>query len=267
VTLLGALAALLPRSATAQVLAQATPSQYDLQLTPGARESRPLFLRNLGRDSVRVRLRLADLRMSEQGALDLLPAGTLSSTLARHVEFVPAELAIAPGKRGVVRLAMTVPAGGPATRCGVVLCRVSRASPTPAHGIPETPAELGTTLFLTRAPRESIRAELISLDARAGADGSVTVEVRVRNRCERHAACTGEVKLLDSGGETVIAGLLSDGVVLPGADRVFGWKSPRPLPGGRYLASVAIDVGTPELLVGRKQIVVAARRSHVAGNE
>jgi hypothetical protein len=77
------LLAALPATVMAQVLAQAIPSQYDLQLEPGKGESRPLYLHNMGRESVRVRLRLADFRMSARGALDLLPAGTLASTLAR----------------------------------------------------------------------------------------------------------------------------------------------------------------------------------------
>jgi hypothetical protein len=265
--LLGALTLTLPSSTPAQVLVQATPSRYDLELGPGRRESRPLFLHNLGRDSVKVRMRLSDLRMSDAGALDLVPPGTLASTLAQHMELEPAELSIGPGKRDVVRLKIALPPDGPATRCGVVLCSVTRARPSRTHGIPETPAELGTTVFVTRVPRESIRAEVVALDARAGADGIVAVEARVRNRSERYASCSGEVRLLDSGGETAIAGRLPEGVVLPGADRVFGWKGAAPLPSGRYVATVTIDVGRPELLVGRKEIVVARRRSHVAGNE
>jgi len=248
-----------PAVLAAQVLAQAAPSQYDLQMRPGRRESRPLFLHNLGRERVNVRLRLADLRMSERGALDLLPPGTLESTLERLVEFSPAELTLGPGERKVVRLGMTLPAGGPATRCGVVLCRVTPARRDDAAGVPSEPAELGTTLFLTRAPRSSIHAVLAALDARVDPEGRVSVDSRVRNRCERHTSCTGEIKVLDSAGATVTAGLLSEGVVLPGAARVFGWESAKRLPSGRYVVTVTIDAGEPELLVGQRDFVVRRR--------
>jgi len=255
--LLGALSLVAgPAGVAAQVLAQAVPSQYDLQILPGKRESRPLFLHNVGRESVDVRLRLADLRMSERGALDLLPPGALESTLARLLEFEPGELTLGPGERRVVRLGMTLPADGPATRCGVVLCRVTPAKRDDATGLSSAPAELGTTIFLTRAPRSSIHTELAALDARVDPDGTVFVDSRVRNHCERHTSCTGEINVLDSTGATVTGGFLSEGVVLPGAARIFGWESSTRLPAGRYVVTVTIDAGEPELLVGQKEFVV-----------
>jgi hypothetical protein len=268
VVLLGALSlAAVPAGVAAQVLAQAAPSQYDLQLRPGKREFRPLFVHNLGRERVKVRLRLADLRMSERGALDLLPAGTLESTLARLLEFAPGELTLGPGERRVVRLGMTLPADGPATRCGVVLCRVTAAKPDGATGVSSAQAELGTTLFLTRAPRSSIRAELAALDARVNSDGTLAVDSRVQNRSERHTSCSGEIKIMDSTGATVTGGFLSEGVVLPGAARIFGWESAMRFPAGRYVVTVTIDAGEPELLVGQKEFVVARRSPAAARNE
>jgi len=258
--LLGALAlAAFPAGAAAQLLAQAFPSQYDLELVAGRRETRPLILQNLGKESVNVRLSLADLRMSERGALDLLPPGTLGSTLARLVEIEPAELTLGPGERRAVRLGMTLPADGPASRCGVVLCRVTAATPDDAADLPAAPAELGTTIFLTRAPRSSIHAELTGLETRVDPDGRVAVDSRVRNRSGRHTSCTGEIKVLDSAGTTVTGGFLPEGVVLPGVARIFGWESAAPLPPGRYAVTVTIDAGEPELLVGQKEFVVRRR--------
>ena len=256
-----------PAGAAAQVLAQAVPSRYDLELAPGRRESRPLFLYNLGRESVKVRLRLADLRMSERGALDLHPPGTLGSTLEGVVEIPGGELMLEPGERRALPLKMTMPGDGLATRCGVVLCRVTSAKPHAATGVPSTPAELGTTLFLTRAARSSIRADMVSLDASVTAAGRVAVNVRLRNRSPRHAPCSGEVKLVGATGAPVVAGFLRDGVVLPGADRILDWRSETRLSPGRYVVTVTVDVGVPELLVGQKEIVVGRRGPSAARNE
>jgi hypothetical protein len=264
--LVAALATVIPAGARAQVLAQAVPSQYDLQLEPGRRESRPIFLHNPGRESVKVRMRIADLRMSERGALDLLPPGTLESTLSKLVEFEPRELVLGPGEHRTVRMQITLPVDGPPTRYGVALSSVTPAQPGDAAGVASAPAELGTTLYLTRAPRSSIHTELIALDARAGA-GRVTVGVRVRNRSERYASCTGEVKLADAAGTKVIAGRMSDGIVLPGAVRVFEWEGAKSLAAGRYLVTVTIDAGEPELLVGQKEIVVARPGPNAARSE
>jgi hypothetical protein len=263
--LLGTLSlATVPASVAAQVLAQAVPSQYDLEVRPGQRVSRPLFLCNRGRERVKVRLRLADLRMSERGALTLVPPGTLVSTLARQLKLAPSELSLEPGERRVVSLEVTSPADGPATRYGVIL---SRVTPDSAAGAASTVTELGTTLFLTRAPRSSIRTELVGVATRVNSSGGMAVEVRVRNLSERHAPCSGEVKVSDAEGEPVISGFLADGVVLPNMVRVFGWKADRPLAPGRYTVTVSVDAGEPELLVGQKEIVVSSRGPNAARNE
>ena len=258
-----ALALVAPAGAAAQVLAQAVPSRYDLELAAGRRESRPLFLHNLGRERVKVRLRLADLRMSERGALELDPPGTLGSTLQGVVEVPGGELLLQPGEKRALPLKITMPGDGLATRCGVVLCHVTSAEPHEAAGVP-TPAELGTTLFLTRAARSTIRADMVSLEASVNAAGRVAVDVRVRNQSPRHAPCSGEVKLVGTTGAPVVAGTLSDGVVLPGADRIFDWRSETGLAPGRYVMTVTLDVGVPELLVGQKDIVVGRRGTRAA---
>ena len=263
--LLGTLSlATVPARVAAQVLAQALPSQYDIEVQPGHRESHPLFLHNRGRERVKVRMRLADLRMSERGALTLVPPGTLASTLARHLKLEPGELSLEPGERRVVSLEVTSPAGGPATRYGVIL---SRVTPDSAAGAPASLTELGTTLFLTRAPRSSIRTELVGVATRVDSRGGMAVEVRVRNLSERHAPCSGEVKVSDSRGEPVISGFLADGVLLPKMVRIFGWKADRPLAPGRYTVTVSVDAGEPALLVGQKEIVVSSRSPNAARNE
>ena len=262
-----ALALVAPAGAGAQVLAQAVPSRYDLELAPGRRDTRPLFLHNLGRESVKISLRLADLRMSERGELDLHPPGTLGSTLLGVVEVPGGELLLQPGEKRTLPLKITMPGDGLATRCGVVLCRVTSAEPHEAVSVPSTPAELGTTLFLTRADRSSISADMVSLETSVNAAGRVAVDVRVRNLSSRHAPCSGEVKLVGATGAPVLTGFLSDGVVLPGADRIFDWRSETGLPPGRYVMTVTVDVGVPELLVGQKDIVVGRRGPRAARSE
>src|SRR5262245_59173136 len=263
--LLGVLSLATGPAAAAQALLRAVPYRYDVEARPGWLETRPLYLQNAGRERLKVRLRLADFRMSDRGALDLLPPGTLPSSLSGLLEFAPRELTLAPGQRRVVRLEMMSPTHGPASRCGLILSEVSAADADGSAG-PSAPAALGTTLFLTRAPRSGIRAELVGLDARVDADGKVAIDVRVRNRCDRHASCSGEVKLLDSGGAVAITGVLTDGVVLPGAARVLAWASLRALPAGRYLATVAINVGVPEFMIGEKEVVVRRRGPHAASS-
>ena len=253
-----------PGVASAQVLAQAVPAQYDLAVRAGDPVSRPLFLTNLGDETVDVRLRLADLRIDERGGFDLLPAGTLAASLAGVVVFEPTHLTLKPGERGLVRLHMRMPAHGPATRYGMILSRIVSTQPLDVAGIEAPVGELGTTIYLTRARSGSIRAELSAIEAAPQSDGSTAVEVRVRNRCERHVYCSGEVSLADTSGVTRARGRLEAGVILPGAARVFTWAGDGTLSTGRYLATATVDVGEPELLVGQAEIIVRPRGPRAA---
>lgn len=262
--LLGLVAFGPPGVAIAQVLAQVVPAQYDVTVRAGDPVSRPLFLYNLGDETVDVRLRLADLLIDERGRLDLLPAGTLAPSLAGVVTLEPEHLTLRAGERGFVRLRMRMPAHGPATRYGIVLSRITAVRPPDFASVEASTGELGTTLYLTRAGPGSIRAELSAIEAAPQRDGSMSIDVRVRNRCERHVFASGEVSLADTSGVMLAHGRLETGVILPGAARVFTWSGDGPLAAGRYTVTTTIDVGEPELLVGQTQIVVRPRGPRAA---
>lgn len=249
--------------ARAQVLAQAVPTRLEVTVESSDWVSRRLFIHNLGLEPVRVRLRLGDLTLDEQGGRDLRPPGSLPVSLAGSVRFDPERLALKPGERGMVIVAMRLPAQGPATRYGVILSEVESASRRRSH---DPPAELGTELFLTRLGARSVRAELTAVDVRPAADGSLQVGIRLDNRCERYVLVSGDVAIADTSGKPIARSPLPSAVVLPGAQRVFAWSAAPRLAPGRYRLIASLDAGEPELLVGERAFVVPGRRLPAAGD-
>jgi len=109
-------------------------------------------------------------------------------------------------------------------------------------------AQLGTTFYLSRIPAQIVNAEVIGMGFKALGD-SVAVSVQVRNAGERHYYLGGRVALRDTTGQAVAAGVLPNGVVLPGHTRTFQWICAASLLPGRYLATATLDTGAPELTV------------------
>jgi hypothetical protein len=121
--------ALASAPARAQVLAEMTPSQYNLTVRPGETVTRTVVVRNLGTVGIRIKLRIADWGLDESGATGIATYGTQPNTLQGTVTFTPAEIVLGPGQNGRVLLTLTLPADGAATRWGMLLAQVQAAAP------------------------------------------------------------------------------------------------------------------------------------------
>jgi P pilus assembly chaperone PapD len=236
--------------ASANLLAQAVPSKYNLTVRDNTPLSRDVVVRNLGEAPVVVKVRLSDWTMDEAGNINLLEPGKTPVTLQGSIEFEPKEFSLAPGQSGVVHVALRLPAEGPATRYGVLLSEVRPTSWPATHFGPRAVAELGTTIYLSRIPADLTRAEMTSLETASSGDTTVAVKFQVRNPGERHLYASGQVAVRDSSGALVDQGSVGTGVVLPGARRTFTWTCSQRLARGRYMVTATIDSGEPELIVG-----------------
>jgi hypothetical protein len=249
-----------PQPAWPGLMAQVVPVKYNLTCRPGEIVVREVELANQSQTPVVVRVTWSDWQMSDDGALTLVPAGTTPTSLHGLVEFEPAEFSLRAGESGHVRVTLHLPAGGPATRWGVMLSEVRPALiGTPRFG-PRANAQLGTTFYLSRIPAEIVNAEVVGLVFRPMGD-SVAVAVQIRNGGDRHYYVGGSIALTDSTGQGVAAGKLSTGVVLPGRTRTFEWICAASLAPGGYLAAVTLDTGAPELTVVEGRFEWPARRA------
>lgn len=264
--LLGAIALLAAQGASASVLTQAVPVKYNLTCRPGETVVRDVEIANQGETPVVVHVTWSDWELSEDGDMSLVPAGSTSASLQGLVEFEPADFSLRARESGHIRVTLRMPVDGPATRWGVMLSEVKPAIVgTPQLG-PHANAQLGTTFYLSRIPAEIVNAEVVGMAFQAMGD-SVAVNVRVRNAGERHYYVGGRVALSDSTGQSVAAGSLPTGVVLPGRTRTFQWVCAASLSPGRYLATVTLDTGAPELTVAEGHFAWPSLRARTLAAE
>jgi P pilus assembly chaperone PapD len=248
-----ALVATVP-SASANLLAQAVPSKYNLTVRDASPLSRDVAIKNLGDAPVVVKVRLSDWTMDQDGNMQLLDPGKTPASLEGSIEFEPKQFSLAAGETGVVHVTMHLPTVGPATRYGVLLSEVRPTSWPKDHKGPRAIAELGTTFYLSRIPADLTRADLVGLETHNSGDSSMAVAFSVRNPGERHLYATGEVALRDSTGAIVAQGSVGTGVVLPGALRSFTWTCSNRLAPGVYAVTATLDTGEPELIVGETRV-------------
>jgi len=235
--------------ARAQLLAQVTPVKVSVTARPGEPVTRDVLLTNQSEAPVVVRVRLSDWTLSEQGEMDLVPAGSTPNSLAGRVAFEPREFSLQPGESGHVRVTLSLPADGPATRWGVLLSEMRPADAVSMRFGPRAIIELGTTLYLSRVPADLVRADVTGMDVHPLGD-AVSVSVRIRNAGERHFYVAGEIALADSSGTRLGTGQLGKGVVLPGGLRELTWTCECGLHPGRYQVTATLDTGEPQLIVG-----------------
>jgi hypothetical protein len=239
--------------ARAQILAQAVPVETCLTVRPNQPAVAEVVIRNRGDLAVTVCMRLSDWRMNAAGELDLVPLGTTAATLDGHARFEPAELALAPGAAGTVRVTTILPDTGVATRHGMLLGEVRPASGAAGADGARLHVELGTSLFVSRVPPEAARVELTGMNVRPEADSTVRTSVRLWNGAQRHVDVSGEVVIADSAGVPVTRGWVPAGVVLPGATRQFTWVCDARLAPGRYSVTARFNSGAPDPVVGRTE--------------
>lgn len=253
--------------ADAQMLVQVSPTQYDVTVREDAPVRRPLFVDNLSRQAVTVRLRVADLTMGPRGELGLLRAGSTAASLSGLIHIEPASLTIEPGRRGLVHLTVRLPSNGPPTRYGVVLSEIRPGREENSAAAAEPMTELATRMFFTRVAPESTSVELTRLEARSTRAGGLTVTLRLLNRGQRHAPCLGEATVVDSTGAEVERLALGQGIVLPGASRVFSCHSRVRLAPGRYRVIASLDARQRELLVGEASVRIPKRNGEPTASD
>lgn len=237
--------------ARAQISAQVWPSKVTREAEPGKPLTQDVLITNRSSVVAVVRVRTMDWTLSQGGDLQLLPFGTTSHSLATCMTVTPTTFSLEPGESRTVTASLTMPSDGEPTRWGLILQEIRSTLPHRGVG-PLAVGELGTTVYLTRSPEESARAELTALDVTPQGPDSMRVRVSLQNNGQRHLYAGGNLQLEDDHGSAVRTGTFDKGVVLPGSVRDFTWTCAGSLHPGHYKVTASIDTGNPYLLVGEK---------------
>jgi len=239
------------------ILAQVTPVKLSLTARPGSPLCRDVTISNLGDGAVTVRPHLSDWTLSEEGQLSLSTAGSSAASLEGTLSFDPVEFLLPPGKSHELHLTLMLPATGAPTRWGMLLFEVRPAGDATATdgtrspiAPPATrPADLGTTIFLSRIPIAEARASLGPVEVTPLGGDSIKVSTKLHNIGERQVNVATEFALSDSSGAKVQTAAVGGGVVLPGRARRLEWICVTPLKPGGYHASASLDLGGPDPVI------------------
>lgn len=248
--------------ARAQISAQVWPSKVTREAEPGKPLTQDVLITNRSTVAAVVRVRTMDWALSEGGDLQLLAFGTTPHSLASCMTLSPATFSLAPGESRTISVSMTMPADGEPTRWGLILSEVRSTLPHRGAG-PLAVGELGTTVYLTRAPEQDSRAQLTALDVTPQGADSMRVRVTLENDGQRHLYAGGDLQLEDEHGAIVRTGTFDKGVVLPGTVREFTWTCAGSLHPGHYKVTASVDTGNPYLLVGEKAFAWSGPASRI----
>ena len=246
---------LAPPTADAQVSAEASPLRVEIAAAPGANHTQSVTVTNPGTERVRVRTTLTDWFLAKDGAPQFQdPQEGRPYAAAAWVRFAPPEFVLEPGKQGIVRFTVNVPAdvqpGG--YRTGLLF-----------EFIPDSPEEAKkarqiifrsriATLIYVHVGQPAAAVELTNLQIRGNGDQTQIVAA-LKNTSRRSVRTKGTLAVYDGNGIAIAQLVVPDVPVLPESEREVAINTAdakQPLISGTYRVELKLDVGMPALLVG-----------------
>lgn len=250
-------------AASAQVSVEVSPLRVELQAAPGGTTTQAITITNDGEAPVRVRATISDWDLSRDGAPQfegVAEGGPYSAT--SWIRIAPPELVIEPGRQGIVRFSLAVPAGvQPAGYRTGVLFEFGPAAGEPAARRREVQFKSRiATLIYVNVGQPPASVELTDLQVRPS-EAQTQVVATLKNTSRRTVRTKGSLTVYDRSGAAVREELVPDVPLLPESERevaIVALQASKPaLPAGDYRIEIKIDAGTPELIVGETTLKVA----------
>jgi uncharacterized protein YcfL len=248
--------------AAAQISVEVSPLRVELKAAPGGATTQAITITNDSKEAVRVRARLSDWDLSRDGAPQFEGAvenGPYSAT--SWVRLAPPELIVDPGKQGIVRFNVAVPADvEPAGYRSSVLFEFAPASgdPIPRGNEVQVKSRIATLIYVN-VGQPPAAIELTDLQVRPS-EGQTQIVATLKNTSRRTVRTKGSLFMYDGAGAAIREVLVPDVPVLPDSERdvaiVAVDGSTPALPAGNYRVEVKIDAGMTELLVGETTLKV-----------
>jgi P pilus assembly chaperone PapD len=248
--------------ARAQVSIEVSPLRVELKAEAGGTTTQAITITNTGADPVRVRAELSDWFLSRDGSPQFSEATDATYSATAWTRIAPPEQVIDPGRDGIVRFSLTVPAGAsPAGyRTGIVFEFGPAATPALAHRREVQVRSRIATLIYVNVGEPPAALELVDLRSRHLANQPPQIIAIVKNTGRRTVRTRGTLTLFDATGAAVGQTSIPDVPVLPESEREVAIPAVDPdkpsLPAGEYRVEVRIDVGMPALLVGETTLKV-----------
>lgn len=248
--------------ARAQLAVEVSPLRVELQTAPGGTTTQAVTLDNSGKEAVRVRARITDWGLTRDGTpqFEGVPEGGPFSATA-WVRVAPPELILEPGKPGIIRFSLAVPAdASPAGYRSAILFEFLPVAGDPVARKREVQFRSRVaTLIYVQVGQVAPNVELTDLAVRPGKEETLVIAV-LKNISMRGIRTKGTLTIFDSSGKTAREVMVPDVPLLPESERevaITAFEASKPLPAGEYRLEVKIDVGMPALIVGETTFKVA----------
>ena len=248
--------------AWAQVSIEVSPLRVELKAQPGATTTQAVTITNTGAEPVRVRAELSDWYLSRDGSPQFEAAADTTYSATAWTRIAPPEQIIDPGKDGIVRFSLSVPAdAGPAGyRTGILFEFGPAAAPAINHRREVQVRSRIATLVYVNVGEPPAAVELVDLRSRRAPNQPTQIVAILKNSGRRGVRTRGTLTLFDASGNAVARTSIPDVPVLPDSEREIAIPAldpdkPAP-PAGDYRVEVRIDVGMAALLVGETTLKV-----------
>lgn len=261
VAVLPLLVAAIPAAAQSSI--EVSPLRVELKAASGAMTTQAVTLSNTGKEPVRVRATISDWHLSRDGSPQFVEASDARYSATGWLRIAPPEQVIEPGKDGIVRFTVTIPAGTePAGYRSSILFEFGPASGDPvvrAHDV-AVKSRIGTLIYVN-VGEPAAAVELTDLRTRVRPNHPTEIVAILKNTSRRTVRTRGTLTLYDKSGAAVSQSVVPDVPVLPESERevaipAINADKPAP-PAGEYRIEIKIDVGLPALIVGETALTVS----------
>ncbi len=234
----------------------------DIELAPGESFNGSILVTNNSDQPATVQISLRDFEWDIDGNVQILPAGTLSRSLAHYITFFPAEFTL-PARKGMaqpVRVIVSLPQQVSGPHWAMLSIRQVTTDQEEPPPMQDDERVVQATIGL------SFGVQIRQVDpTRIVRDGRITdaqvllpegnqplrVNTEFENIGTTFLRVTGEVRFINARGEIVTRVGIAPFRVLPGGKRRVEAPLLQPLPSGDYIALAVLDFGGDFLVAGQ----------------
>ncbi|MBB5234075.1 hypothetical protein [Deinococcus budaensis] len=237
-------------------------SRVELAAQPGATINHAVTVQNPARSgeaAMVVQPYLRDFVLPPSGQAQFLSPGSSKNSLARWLQFTPAQFTLAPGQKQQVRYTVQVPPGTPpGLYWGVLFFRSDApygAGLKGDNGVSINYAiDVGQIIYV-QVGTPSLTAQLSGVGASYAA-GQLSVSASVKNTGSSLVRAAGRAQVVDSQGKTVATLPIDESVALPGYTRTFSGNAGAALAPGQYQVLIALQYAKGKFFTGQTGLVV-----------
>jgi|GEM_PF-3307185 len=239
-----------------------------VELLPGESYSNSVEVTNEGSEPTKVTVSLQDFTFGNGGGLGLLESGSVGeNSLAKFIEFSPAEFELQPGESKSINYSFSIPEGNRLPHWAALVVKQVQGVESEGEADVGMQVNVGHKFAYAIVQYSGItqqpEGKITELTAEASTDGEnegnvIDVRAIFKNTSETIVKYEGYLELRDSSGQSIEKyGLPHDRLILPEKETAFTHRfEGSEIKPGQYLLIAVIDYGGQQKVGGQKMVTV-----------